>query len=300
MIIRNVFFFVFIASLAQCQNAAKTVIKDKANIGFAYKVNQPDKTFEMPATLQEISALSLAEDGNLITLNDEVGKIFKISKTNGTIIKEVLFKPEGGDFEGIEMVGNTVYASSSKGSIYAISNYLDSTKMKVEKFTNEGLRGSDVEGLGYDPIKKCLLLTCKGAHGNPLERELWAFDIATKKYSEKPVLSISLSQMQTWLTANNADSDTFKDFLRPKDADFHFGASAFAVHPTSGDFYFLSSPGKMLVVSNREGVIQHILKLDKKIHTQPEGMVFDKDGTLYISNEGKKENKPTIYMFKKS
>lgn len=299
MIIRNILFFVLIASLAQCQNTAKTAMKDKTNIGFAYKVNQPDEIFEMPLALQEISALSLAEDGNLITLNDEVGKVFKVNKTNGKIIKETLFKPDGGDFEGIEMVGNIIYASSSKGSIYAISNYLDSAKMKVEKFTNEGLRGSDVEGLGYDPTKKCLLLTCKGAHGNSSERELWAFDIATKKYSEKPVFSISLSQMQTWLNANNADSDTFKDILRPKDSDFHFGASAFAVHPTSGDFYFLSSPGKMLVVTNREGVIQHILKLDKKIHPQPEGIVFDKDATLYISNEGKKENKPKIYRFNK-
>jgi uncharacterized protein YjiK len=297
MIIKNIFFFIFLATMGQCQNSAKNATNDKLNPSFPYKINQPDKTFEMPLVLKEISGLSLAEDGNLLTLNDEVGKIFKLNKADGKIMSDYLFKPDGGDFEGVEMVGNIVYASTSKGSIYAISNYMDSTKRKVEKFTNEGLRGSDVEGLGYDATKKCLLLTCKGSRGNPMERDLWAFDVAKKTYSEQAVFTISLAKMQAWLTSHQADNEDFKDILTPKDNEFHFGASAFAVHPISGNFYFLASPGKQLVVTNHKGEIQHILKLDKKIHAQPEGLVFDKDGTMYISNEGKKEN-GKVYVFK--
>jgi uncharacterized protein YjiK len=299
MIIKNIFFFcVLLTSLAQCQNSAKKAANEKLNTGFLYNINQPDQAFEMPSGLQEISALSLAEDGNLLTLNDEIGKIFKINKTTGKIVGEYLFKPEGGDFEGIEMVGNTVYASTSKGSIYAISNYLDSTKRKVEKFTNEALRGADMEGLGYDPTKKTLLLTCKGARGNATERELWAFDINAKTYSSAAIFTISLAQMEAWVKSRTTDNEVAKELSLSKDGEFNFGASAFAVHPINGNFYFLSSPGKLLVVTNAKGEIQNILKLDKKIHPQPEGMAFDKDGTLYISNEGKKEHTPKIYQFK--
>jgi DNA-binding beta-propeller fold protein YncE len=39
-------------------------------------------------------------------------------------------------------------------------------------------------------------------------------------------------------------------------------------------------------------------KLNKKIHSQPEGIVFGKDGTLYISNEGKKEGNGTVSIFR--
>ena len=39
-----------------------------------------------------------------------------------------------------------------------------------------------------------------------------------------------------------------------------------------------------------------MIKLKKKIHEQPEGIVFAQDGTMYISNEGK-EGKGKIYKF---
>ena len=297
--IKKVLFFVLIAGFANCQTGSKNATNDKLNPGFSYKINQPDKTFEMPTALQEISGLSLAEDGNLLTLNDEVGKVFKLNKEDGKIMMETVFKADGGDFEGIEMVGNTVYASSSKGKIYEISNYLDANSLKVEKYSSDLLtKESDVEGLGYDMTKKVLLLACKGSNRNTFERELWGFDIQTKTYSDKPILTLTLTQIQTWLKSHDADKDAFKDLLEDNPTEFHFGTSGFAVHPKSGNYYFLSSPGKLLVVTNPSGEIQNILKLDKKIHAQPEGIVFDKDGTMYISNEGKKESTPKVYQFK--
>ena len=46
------------------------------------------------------------------------------------------------------------------------------------------------------------------------------------------------------------------------------------------------------------GGLGEMEKLNKKIHSQPEGIVFGKDGTLYISNEGKKEGNGTVSIFR--
>lgn len=287
-----------IASFAQCQTSSKQASNEQLNPDFAYNLNQPDNTFEMPTTLLEISGLGWAEDGNLLTLNDEIGKIFKIDKSKGTILGEYMFKPDGGDFEGIEMVNGTVYTVSSKGKIYAIDNYSDATQLKVEKYTTESLdKEADIEGLGYDAINNRLLLTCKAARSNPMERELWAFDLNQKKFSDTPISTILYKNIKSWLSEHKANTETFKDYLDDNPSEFHFGASGFAVHPKTGDYYFLSSPGKILLVTDVKGNIKYFLKLDKKIHTQPEGIAFDSDGTLYISNEGKKEATPKIYQF---
>ncbi|MBK7408618.1 MAG: SdiA-regulated domain-containing protein [Saprospirales bacterium] len=70
-----------------------------------------------------------------------------------------------------------------------------------------------------------------------------------------------------------------------------FAPSALAIHPLTGHLYLLSSVGKLLVVLDREtGAIIYVQKLKKSVHPQPEGICFDPDGTMYISNEGKDGN----------
>lgn len=290
--------FIFIAGLAQCQTNSKTAMNEKLNPTFSYQVNQPTKVYTLPSVLQEVSALSLAEDGNLLTLNDEVGKVFKLNKTTGAVMGEYPFWAAGGDFEGIEMIGNMVYASTSKGKIYAISNYSDSAKLQVQKYETPLLnKAADVEGLGYDAVKNRLILGCKGARNAVLEREIWAFNLSTNTYDTVPLLAISYQQIQAWLDTHQADKEVFKDYTASSPETFHFGISGLAAHPKTGDFYLLSSPGKLLVVVSPQGEIKYILKLDKKIHPQPEGLTFSADGTMYITNEGKKENQPTLSVF---
>lgn len=298
MILRYIALFVGTAVLARCQSPGTTDSNEKLNPGFAYSVNQPAQTFEMPASLKEISGLGMSEDGQLLTLNDEESKIFKINRFSGEVMSETLFDTDGGDFEGIEMVGQTVYAVKSKGKLYAIHNFAHTEKISTETFSCSGLnKAADVEGLAYDPQQKILLLACKGPAENASEREVWSFDLQTKKFSTEPVLKISYAQIRSWLTEHQADMSTFPDFESETALSFHFGSSGFAVHPKTGLYYILSSPGKMLLVCKNDGSIINLLKLDKKVHAQPEGITFSADGTMYICNEGKKESSPKIYRF---
>ena len=75
-----------------------------------------------------------------------------------------------------------------------------------------------------------------------------------------------------------------------------FSPSAIAVHPKTGQMYVLSSVGKILVVLDAKGNVQKVEKLDKSEYRQPEGLCFAKDGTMYMSSEGK-GGKARIYRF---
>ena len=67
-----------------------------------------------------------------------------------------------------------------------------------------------------------------------------------------------------------------------------FYPSGLAIHPFDDEtIYVISSIGKLLLTINRNGKILDIIKLDKNIFNQPEGICFSKEGDMFISNEGK-------------
>ena len=280
-----------------CQSTTPAVISDP---NIPYSLNKPAKTFVVQQPiLQEISGLTFTNDQkSLITLQDESGILFWLNKNDGSVEKQITFKPDGGDFEDLAVVGETIYVLRSKGVISAVENTKDEKNLKVTVFDKTPFqKAADTEGLCYDAKNERLLIACKGATSDPFSRAIWSFDLKTKQYSAAPVFEINLKQIQAYLTAQNADKDEFKKFFGANETEFNFGPSAIAIHPKTSDYYILSSVGKILVVTDATGKIKGIEKLQKKIHAQPEGIVFDTNGTLYISNEGKNEETPKVYVF---
>lgn len=268
---------------------------------FRYELEKPDTAFEMPGRLEEISGLGISPDGkNLVAVNDEKGKLYFLDKETGKVVKEVEFW-KNGDYEGIEMIGNTVFVVKSTGTIYEIKNVATgaSETQKYNSFLN---RDNNVEGLGYDQKSNCLLLGCKGKAGEgkkfSLEKAIYSFDPVTKEFDEAPAYVFSLQDVDDYLKTCRLEKGIQKlwEFFDPDKSEMDFSPSAIAVHPISGEIYILSSVGKMLLVLSRKGEILYIEKLKKKLHRQPEGLCFDADGTMYISNEGKGE-KGKIYRF---
>ncbi|MDX1940360.1 MAG: SdiA-regulated domain-containing protein [Saprospiraceae bacterium] len=268
-----------------------------------YDLGTPDQTLVMSKKLTEISGLGLSSDEkSFVAVQDEDGIVFFINTTTGKIEREVEFQDKG-DYEGVEMVGQDIFVVKSTGTIYKISPS-DGKYDKVEKFNFFLNEENDVEGLAYDAANHRLLLACKAQAGQgkdfKMKKGIYGFDLKTMTLGEAPVFTVSLEDVLSYLSAATyvADKDQLLAYFE-KDADeFAFAPSSIAIHPLTGQIYILSSVGKLLIVIDKDNNILHVEKLKKKLHTQPEGICFDKAGTMYISNEGKDDEPGKILIFK--
>lgn len=245
-----------------------------------YNFKQPESQYFLPYVLSEISGLSYRTNGNLLAVNDETGVLFEFSLEKKDIISAVDFYNPG-DYEGVEEVGNKIYVLESDGDVYSFE-WNSAEKVKTKKYESQLSRKNDAEGLGYDQETHSLLIACKAegqVDGNNAKgRAIYAFNLEVKELSKDPIFTVSRKKLQTfWEKQKNHTYQESKMKFKP---------SAVAVNPVDGNYYLLSSVGKLLVVLNREGVIIGTYPLSRRVLTQPEGLCFAPNGDMYISSEG--------------
>jgi uncharacterized protein YjiK len=229
--------------------------------------------------LREISGLSNADStGIFCAISDERGEVmFVEGNAGGKVKRRVLFR-EKGDFEGIEMVGKTLYALKSDGKLFEIERWRDPSKMSVNEYKTALKKEDDLEGLGFDIKKNELLLAAKGDPEQDTTRLVWAFNLKTKQLSNKPVYHIDPKEVNALVPYNLEEKRHF------------FSPSGIAIHPKTKDIYLISTALKRMVVLNAaDGTIRFAARLDRNLLPQPEGIAFDEAGNLYLSSEGKKK-----------
>jgi len=268
---------------------------------FPYNLSQPDALFEMPKILNEISGISLTPDRKKIAaIQDENGILFQLDKQTGKLVKEVKFH-KNGDYEDITCIDNKTFIVKSSGTVYELEmTPADTFKVSKHKF---GLsKENDVEGMCFDKRNNRLLLACKGemTQKDNLAKGVYAYNLETRKMETEPFFKLTLSEMQQYVKEHHNESadPLFETYIAGEQESFTFYPSAIAIHPQTGNYYIASSKGKVLSVISPKKEILHIQKLSKKEHKQPEGLTFDEDGTLYISNEGKDKIPANIQKFK--
>lgn len=278
---------------AQPAPIVTTVHESLPVYNFQYNINEPDTTFRMPSSLVEISGIALSTDGSkILAQNDEDGTVFILDKHSGELLQKHPFG-NSGDYEDIEVFGDRVFVVKSNSNIYEIIQ-MGTPEQEVVKHSSFLTKDYDVEGLSYDPRTNSLLLACKGIAGEaPLyegQKAIYRFRLDSKEMDPVPPYLINMEAISQFLE-QRPDLDRIEkltDFFDPESGERGFSPSAIAIHPISGHFYITSSVGKVLVIMDQGGIIQHVEKLDKSVHPQPEGLLFEADGTLYISSEGKK------------
>lgn len=242
-----------------------------------YDLNNPSLTINLVSEeLKEISGLSPTETaGTYLAIADERGEAFLVDgKGGGAVLQRVLFR-EKGDFEGVEMVGKTIWAVKSDGDLFEINDW-KKTPPTVQEYNTPLKKADDVEGLAYDAGRKALLLACKANPDSLIPRNIWAFDLQTKTLGATPAYRIDPQDVNRLVPYGSGEKHDY------------FSPSGLAVHPVTGDVYVISTALKRLVILDyKTGQIKAAQRLDKKILPQPEGISFDPAGNLLLSSEGK-------------
>lgn len=246
----------------------------------AYMFDQPTLSLVLSEELRETSGLTILPNGHIGTVQDEDGIVFALNRETGTVEARLPFG-DGGDYEGIEWVGDRGFVLRSNGTLIELSGGLDDVRQARTHETS--LKGkNDTEGLGYDSANGRLVIACKEDPGSGLDndrRAIYAFDLASGELSAEPVYVIER-----------------KDVERELSGDGNFKPSAVAVHPSTGEIYVLSSTALALAVLDVGGGLRAVHELPESLFEQPEGLAFLPDGTLYISSEGDK-GPPMLYQF---
>jgi uncharacterized protein YjiK len=280
--------------------AVYSPLADSLGYEFPFQLSEPDTTFFMPGALEEISGLSFGfQEKYLITHNDEKGILFLLDPARGTVEHEVYFRKDG-DYEGVEMVGDDVFVVKNTGTVYQVKHLMTEGQETIKhgNFLNSD---NDVEGLCYDSSHHRLLLACKGDAGlnDPTQKAIYAFDLDSLRLDSVPAFTISLEEIQRYLATGPELSKLEKllEYFEEGSEELVFSPSAIAIHPHSKNLYLTSAIKDLLLVVNPEGQVLYLEKLKKTVHQQAEGLCFSTSGTLYISNEGKKGNPPTLHRF---
>jgi uncharacterized protein YjiK len=227
------------------------------------------KKWELPSELLEVSGIAFLDKDRFACVQDELGIIYIFNTASGKIEKQIEFAGPG-DFEGISLTGNTAYVVRADGQLFEVNM----TSKKATEYKTGFTVDDNIESVCYDAKNNRLLLTGKEPDaGNSNSKAIYAFDIASKKMLPEPVFQVNLSDER--LFAGNGKKNKV---IMP---------SAIAIHPVTNDIYIADGPGARLVQLDSAAKLKKVYVLGKDF-PKAEGISFNPDGTIYISNEGKK------------
>lgn len=236
-----------------------------------YDFNEPEK-FNLPESLLEVSGIAFYQGkaDTVYAIQDEEGKLFalpwKVKKQTHTRFAKK------GDYEDLALLANKAVVLKSNGSLYTFP--FDERHFPETDSTREWkglLPPGEYESLFARAEDNSLYVLCKNCPG----------DKTTDRVSGY-ILSCGDSVM---LTGNFFIDEKQLSAVAGK-VKRGFRPSALALHPLTNEWYILSAVNKLLVITDTQWKVKATYPLSGNRFNQPEGIAFDSDGNLYISNEG--------------
>ncbi len=248
-----------------------------------YDLNNPIK-YAMPKDLEEISGISFYKGDHKILYaeQDEEGKLYWL-KAGDTKANHFSFGKHG-DYEDVALTNNMAVLLRSDGVLFSFPfNGVNMVANNVHEWKNI-LPSGEYESMYADVADNKLYVLCKNCETDKNNKTSSGYIFQFKDNQ-----SIALIGQFSIIA-----KDIAKLVLKNKIA---FRPSALAKNTLTNQWYIVSSVNKMLVVTDEHFQVKNIYHLDPKLFVQPEGIAFDNEGNLYISNEGAHIQNGTVYKF---
>lgn len=230
--------------------------------------SRPVARWELPATLAEVSGLSLGPGGRLLAHGDEAGRLVELDQASGKVLRRITLKGEPkGDFEGVAASGDTVIMMTSMGRLYrfTLAGAGDSRDFTTEE-TGLG-RSCELEGLAWDTGNQQLLLPCKNGRTPATRAGLTIFRWSLDGKPHPAPVRIAAEPLARAAGVGR---------INP---------TAIEVDPVTGNLLLLSSRPAVLLTIDRRGRILRVTRLGGKSHPRAEGLAVSRDA-IYIGDEG--------------
>lgn len=267
-------------------NEGKTEVNEQTSkSGLPYDLDNPVK-YNMPQNLFEISGITFhnGDPKQVFAIQDEDGDLFYLGLND----KESKYTKFGGrgDYEDLTIIKNQLIVLKSNGELHVfplseISKPEIANVVKVKDLVPK----AEYEGLATDEKAGKIYILTKASKADDKNKatSIYAFDFGNDN-SLKPSGEFSLPF---------GEIEKLSDGKKLK-----FKPSALAKNPATGEWYILSSVNKLLVITDADFKIKATYPLKGGNFNQPEGIAFDKDNNLYISNEGGTLASGDILQFK--
>jgi len=266
--------FIALMLLILFSSSACKTPKNKYTSPQGYDFLKPDK-FTMPSSLLEISGIAFYQmnSDTVYSIQDEDGKLFR-QKWDVKKQKNMKFGPKG-DYEDLAIFHERVFILKSNGAIYSFP-FEESVKEESDKVkeTKRLIPKAEYESLYADEQNNKLYVLCKNCPVDKKNKQVTGYilnyEVTSDSISLADSFKVDLNQLKTINTK-------LKTSLSP---------SALTKNPRTNEWYILSSANKLLIVTDASWKIKEAHKLNSSTFNQPEGLAFDKDLNLFISNEG--------------
>jgi hypothetical protein len=249
-----------------------------------YDINKPIK-YTMPDILQEVSGIAFDKGDNKIVYaqQDEDGALFKMPLGTKDETKTNFAKK--GDYEDVAILKDWAILLKSNGHLFTFplteTKNTETTNVKEHK---DLVPKGEYEGMYADEATGKVYLLCKSCKQDKDTKNASGF-----------ILSFQPDGTFKALGNFTVDASNMDKLSGKKKNEFH--PSALATHPLTKEWYIVSSVNKALLVADQKFNIKAVYHLSSNVFNQPEGIAFDKQGNLYISNEGSETQGGNILRF---
>jgi uncharacterized protein YjiK len=173
------------------------------------------------------------------------------------------------DFEGIAVLGDTVWLMTSDGLLFAAEEAPDERSVRYRRFDTGHGDYCELEGLAQDPAAGTLILICKEA--NKKKNDLMMFEWSATVDGIEHVRSTVIPE------------SSIEDGIDEK----KFSPSGITIDPQTGERVIVAARQDALVRLEADGSLLEAIILKKKgRHKQAEGIELTRDGRMLIADEG--------------